>query len=94
MPGDILTHPIVLLALGGLVSGWLVPRITQRWQDQRKALEVKADLVERVAQAVAAIYTAVQFAQVHAESQSQMDFDASYRNCQHEQAVITAQRRA
>jgi len=59
MPGDILTHPIVLLALGGLVSGWLVPGITQRWQDQRKALAVKADLVERVAQAVAAIYTAV-----------------------------------
>lgn len=43
---------------------------------------------------MAAIYTAVQFAQVHAESQSQMDFDASYRNWQHEQAVITAQLRA
>ncbi|MCA1703082.1 MAG: hypothetical protein LC808_07355 [Actinobacteria bacterium] len=45
---DVLESPLLLLVLGAVVTGWLLPRIAQDWQDKRKGLEIKADLVERV----------------------------------------------
>jgi hypothetical protein len=88
--GEALGHPLVLLVIGALLSGLLVPRLTQRWQDQRKALEIRAELVERVTRVVSDIFTATQFAQVGATSQTQADFDAAYRNWQRDKAVLTA----
>jgi len=88
--GDVLSHPLALLVVGAVLSGLLVPQLTQRWQDQRKALEIKAELVERVSRAVSDIFTATQFAQVGAKSQSQADFDAVYRTWQRDKAILTA----
>lgn len=94
MVGEVLGHPLFLLVTGALLSGWLGPRLTQRWQDQRKALEIKADLVERVAQSVTEMFTAVQLVQVGAGSFSQNDFDAAYQKWQNEKAVLTSLLRA
>jgi len=88
--GKALGHPLVLLVVGAVLSGLLVPQLTQRWQDQRKALEIKAELVERVTRAVSDIFTATQFAQVGATSQSQADLDAAYRAWQRDKAVLTS----
>ncbi len=90
MVADLLSHPLVILLAGTFASGWLVPRITRRWQDQRRGLEVQAELVERVTSAVTAIFIATQFAQVGARSQTQEDFDKAYRSWEDEKAVLTA----
>lgn len=90
MIGDVLRHPLTVLFIGALVTGLLVPRITRQWQDQRKALELKAELVERLTLAVTAIFTAVQFVQVGAQSQTMEQFDQAYRSWQQEKAILTS----
>lgn len=87
---DVLKHPLFLLLAGAVLSGLLIPRLTQRWQDQRKALELKAALIERAARAVTSMFMAVQFAMVGAKSQTEADLDSAYRSWQQEKAVLTA----
>lgn len=87
---SILSHPLSLLIIGAALTGWLLPRVGRRWQDQRKALEVKASLVERVTRAVMDITTATQFTLVGAASQSQEDFDKAYREWQLEKWILTS----
>jgi hypothetical protein len=86
----VLGHPLTLLLLGAALSGLLVPRVTRGWQDQRKALEVKVALAERLTRAVVEIATSVQFALVRAEAQSQVGFDQAYRTWQLEKSVLTS----
>lgn len=86
----VLAHPLTLLLLGAAVSGLLVPWVARGWQDQRKALEVKAALAERLTRAVVEIATAVQFVLVGAASQSQEDVDRAYRTWQLEKSVLTS----
>jgi hypothetical protein len=88
--GRVLGHPLTLLLLGAALSGLLVPWVARGWQDQRKALEVKAALAERLTRAVVEIATAVQFVLVRAASQSQEDFDQAYRTWQLEKSVLTS----
>jgi hypothetical protein len=38
-------HPLLLIAVGAIVSGILVPTLTRGAQDHRQALEIKSDLV-------------------------------------------------
>jgi hypothetical protein len=40
-----LSHPLVLIAVGAVVSGLLVPALTRGAQNHRQALEIKSDLV-------------------------------------------------
>lgn len=86
----VLSYPFTLLIAGAAFSGWLLPRVARGWQDQRKALEVKAILVERVTRAVMDVATASQFALVGATSQSQEDFDKAYRMWQLEKSILTS----
>lgn len=94
MLGEVLGHPLVILLAGGALSGWLVPLIARRWQDRRKALELKVDLIERLAAAVTKMFMASQFVEVGAASQSQKDYDEAYRSWQYEKAKLTALLRA
>jgi hypothetical protein len=87
---QVLAHPLMLLLLGAALSGLLVPWVARGWQDQRKALEVKAALAERLTAAVVEIATAVQFVLVGAASQSQEEFDKAYRTWQLEKSVLTS----
>lgn len=89
-----LSHPLVVLAVGAVLTGLLIPHFTQRWQDRRKALEIKADLIERVSCAVAEMFTATQFASVGALSQSQEKFDDAYRSWSQERVALTSLIRA
>lgn len=91
---NLLRHPLVVLAIGAVLTGLIIPHLTQRWQDRRKALEIKADLIERVSCAVAELFTATQFAAVGAASQSQEKFDDVYRSWSQERAILTSLIRA
>jgi hypothetical protein len=37
----ILRHPLFLVVATGLVTSYLIPRFTRRWQDHQKAIETK-----------------------------------------------------
>jgi hypothetical protein len=89
-----LSHPLLLVAVGAGVSGYLVPALTRRWQDHQKELEVKVALVDQVSKAVAEITIAIQFAEVGAESQTQEAFDEAYRAWEITQPTIGGRLRA
>lgn len=68
-----LSHPFVLLVVGALVTRYLVPAFTRRWQDHQKELEIKVGLVDQISNATAELLIAVQFAELGAESQEKLD---------------------
>lgn len=89
-----LSHPLLLLTLGGLLSGYLIPVLTRRWQDHQKELDIKSDLVRKISESVISIVMAVQFADIGRQSQSMEDFDKAYREWELDRAVIGSQLRA
>jgi hypothetical protein len=46
-------YPLVLLLIGAGVSGLLVARLTTRWQDHRKKLEIKVDIASKMSELIA-----------------------------------------
>jgi hypothetical protein len=91
---DWLAHPLVLLVAGAVISSVVVPRLTSRWQNHQKALELKTDLVSEIAKAVTSLVIAVQAAEVGSKSQSQEEFDKAYRAWETDWAVIASKLRA
>lgn len=47
----LLTHPLVVLAIGAVLSGLIVPTLTRRWQDHAQQLQIKTDLVTGMSEA-------------------------------------------
>jgi hypothetical protein len=41
----------VLLLIGAVISSYLIPSFTRRWEDHQKALEVRSDLASQIAEA-------------------------------------------
>lgn len=92
--GALLAHPLTLLLVAAAVSGLLVPRLTQQWQDHQQEVETRGELAARVSRTVGEITVATQLAQVGAPSQTQEDFDAAYVRWEVESAVLGAELRA
>jgi hypothetical protein len=85
---QILKHPVFLLLMTALVSSYLIPKITKRWQDHQKELELKTNFVSEISESVASIVMAVQFAELRAVSQTQSNYDEAYRSWEIKRAVI------
>ncbi len=85
---QILKHPVFLLFMTALISSYLIPKITKRWQDHQKELELKTNFVSEISESVASIVTAVQFAELGAVSQTQSKYDEAYQNWEIKRAVI------
>jgi hypothetical protein len=51
---NILSNPLLLLVVGGTISGLLIPYITTQWQNHQKELEIKTDLLRRISGSFAA----------------------------------------
>lgn len=51
----LLTHPLVILLIGALLSGLLIPSISRRWQDRQKELELKTGLVTEIIELITEI---------------------------------------
>src|SRR5687768_13752561 len=45
---EILVHPITLLLIGAGVTSLLIPWFTKRWEDRKKELEIKVDIVSKM----------------------------------------------
>lgn len=59
-----LDTPLFLLLTGGLLSGWLIPHFSRQWQDRQKALDIKADFVEKVVRSTTLLKNALEYAEV------------------------------
>lgn len=42
--------PLILIGVGALLTQWLIPNITQKWQNNQKALEIKTDIITELIQ--------------------------------------------
>lgn len=78
--------PLIGVALTAVLSGYLVPRITRRWQDHQKELELKISLVDLINDAVLQFIVAMQFAERKASTQEA--FDDAYRKWEVQRAVL------
>lgn len=50
---EFLSHPFVLLIAGAIISSILVPLFSKRWQDRKKKLEIKIELITKISEVVA-----------------------------------------
>jgi len=85
------TVPLLAVLLTAALSGYVVPRITRRWQDHQKELEIKTSLVEAVSDEVLQFVLAMQFAERKASTQEA--FDEAYRRWEVQRAVLTGKLR-
>jgi hypothetical protein len=83
-------HPLTLLLVGAVITNYLIPRVTRRWQDRQQEIELKTAFVGEVSDAVLEMLISVQYAEVGATSQSQEDYDESYRRWETARARIGA----
>ena len=90
----LLAHPLTLLLVTAVVSGLLVPRLTQQWQDHQQQLDTRRDFAARVSRTVGEIFVVSQLAQNRAESLTQEEFDDAYVRWEIESAVLSAELRA
>ena len=93
-PDRLLAHPMTLLLVTAIVSGLLVPQLTQQWQNHQQELGTRRELAARVARTVGEVFIATQLAQGAAASQSQEEFDQAYVRWEIESAVLDAELRA
>ena len=89
-----LSHPLILLLVGALISSYLIPALTRRWQEHQKELEIKIDLVDQINEAIIDIVMRIQFVEIEAKSQTQEEFDTAYREWEIKAAVIGSRIRA
>jgi hypothetical protein len=90
-----LSNPLLLLVVGGAISGLLIPYITNQWQNHQKELEIKTDLVVRISGSVMSMIIAVQFAEMSGPSQqSQEEYNKIFREWEISSAIIGSQIRA
>jgi RNase H-fold protein (predicted Holliday junction resolvase) len=85
---EFLKHPLIILFVGALISGLLIPAITRGWQNHQKALEIKTQLVSELSKAIMEMIMAIQFAHLGSKSQKQAEFDKAYREWEIQSAVI------
>jgi hypothetical protein len=83
--------PLIGVLLTAALSGYVVPRITRRWQDHQKELEIKTSLVEAISDEVLQFVLAMQFAERRVSTQEA--FDAAYRRWEVQRAVLTGKLR-
>jgi len=89
-----LSHPLLLIIVGALISSYLIPALTRRWQDHWKELELKVSLLSRISKSATDMVMAVQYAKLRTKSQTQEDYDRAYRKWEIEAAVIGSHLRA
>jgi hypothetical protein len=90
----LLAHPMTLLIVTAIVSGLLIPQLTQQWQTHQQQLDTRREFAARISRTVGEIFIATQLAQVQAASQSQEEFDTAYVRWEVESAVLDAELRA
>jgi len=74
--------------VGAFVSGVFIPRFTTRRDERRKALEIKTELVSDMSEVVMSFVMAVRFAVLGAVSQTEKEYEDSYKAWERDRAVL------
>lgn len=77
---DWLSHPLLLLLVGAVISSFLIPDITRRWQDHQKELELKTALVSQITDATTSTLTEAELLATGAETKDQGQLSARVRS--------------
>ena len=85
----ILRHPLFLVVATGLVTSYLIPRFTRRWQDHQKAIETKTKFATEVTEAVVRFLLAVQLAERRAIDNK--DYDSAYQEWEVRRATLESE---
>ncbi len=88
---EILGHPLTVLLTGTALTALVVPRLSDRRERSRKALDIDVGLTERITESVAAFLMAIQFAVVGPTDKESNDrLDTAYKDFMVTAAVIRA----
>jgi hypothetical protein len=82
-----LVFPLIVLVAGATVTGLLLPTLTRRRDDHRKALEVKTELVADMSEAAMEFMVAIQFA-VQGSAKQTRDLHKALRSWEIRRSVI------
>jgi hypothetical protein len=66
-----LSNPLLLLVVGAVISGLLIPYITSQWQNHEKELELKTNLVTRISESLSGVLTTAQFSAANRTEQAE-----------------------
>lgn len=58
---QIFLHPLLLLLIGGAVSGYIIPRETKRWQARREIFEIKSQLITKINKSATTLLVELEF---------------------------------
>jgi hypothetical protein len=84
---EFISNPLLLLIIGALVSGLLIPTFTNRWQLHQKGMEIRIDIVSRIIKSVMRLLTLIESAK-SSESMTKLELDKEYINFKLDSAVI------
>ena len=90
---EILSNPLLLLVVGGILTGLLIPYITTQWQNHEKELEIKTSLVSKISEYVTRMLMAIQFVEVRGinSSLTNEEYDNEYRDWKINSDIIQSQ---
>lgn len=84
-------HPLFLVLATGLFTGFMIPRFTEQWQEQRKAIDTRARFASEVTESVVKLLLSVQFAERGGIKQEQ--YDQAYQDWEVRRAILGTQLR-
>ena len=93
---EILSNQCLLLIVGGILTGLLIPYITTQWQNHEKELEIKTSLVSKISEYVTRMLMAIQFVEVSQSrginsSLTNEEYDNEYRDWKINSDIIQSQ---
>ena len=80
--GDWLSHPLLLLIVGALISTYLIPFLTRRWQNHQKELELKTSLVREINDYLMGMIMKIEFVEMYRVDAPPERFNKAFENMQ------------
>jgi hypothetical protein len=87
----LMRHPLLLVIATGLLSSYLIPYFTRRWQNHQKSIETRTQFASQVIQTVVRFLISVQMAERHAIQQDK--YDADYQEWEVHRATLESELR-
>jgi hypothetical protein len=91
---DFLRHPFVILVATAIISGLLIPFITQEWHEQSRKADVKASLITDAGKAVANILTASKFSEFAGKRRNKAELERIFLEWEIEHSAVSSKIRA
>lgn len=93
---EILSNQFLLLIVGAILTGLLIPWITTQWQNHEKELEIKTSLVSKISEYATRMIMAIQFVDISNSqginsSLTNKEYDNEYRDWKINSDIIQSQ---